>query len=124
MNDAGSIVLGWLTKLIVTLAIIGLIAFDGIAVVTATFTAADHANNDASVAAENYAATKNLQTACDTAGALALKDAERVDNCRVLPNGHFTLTVHRTATTLWMHRFSFLRKYTKVTGDGEGAPSS
>ena len=47
-GDRGDIVLGWLTKLAVVLGVLGVIAFDGIAVVQAHFQASDRATTAAS----------------------------------------------------------------------------
>ena len=108
MSDTGSIVLGWLTKL-------------------ADFTVADHANSAASVAADTYRTTKSGPDACLAAQAEATKNLDTL-NCddpkafQVAPDGHVTLVLHRTATTLWMHRIGFLKKYTDLTGHGEGTP--
>ncbi|MCU1588286.1 MAG: hypothetical protein JWN31_1779 [Frankiales bacterium] len=126
MKDSGSIVLGWLTKLVISLAVLGLIVFDGIALLTATLSAADHATNAAGVAADTYKASHNVQLAYNAAETEAAKNAETVEtkSFRVSDNGHVTLTIDKTATTLWMHRIGFLRKYTMVTGTGEGAPPS
>ncbi len=124
--DEGSIVLGWLTKLVISLAVLGLVVFDGIALVSTTLNAADHATQAASLAAENYAASKSAQAAYDAAEAEVAKNGEKNDPKRyqVLSNGHVTLTVHKTATTLWMHRIGFLRKYTEVERSGGGSPAT
>lgn len=124
-SSAGSIVLGWLTKLAITLALLGLLAFDGIALLTANFTAADHANTDASAAADNFKITHDVQQAYNAAAALAAKDSETIETKTFTvrhSDGHITLTLHRTATTLWMHHFSFLKKYTDASAVGEGSP--
>lgn len=127
MNDTGALVLGWLTKIVITLALLGLLAFDGIALVVAGFTAADHANTAASIAADTYKATPSDASACAAAQAEALRNRDTLD-CTdpkafaVTADGHVNLTLHRAATTLWMHRISFLKKYTDLTGHGEGSP--
>jgi hypothetical protein len=126
-RDSGSIVIGWLTKLAVTLAVLGLIAFDGIALVSAHFNAADHANTVAGVAADTYKGSRNVQQAYDAASAEAAKNDESVDTTtfRVQPtDGKVTLVLHRTATTLWMQRVGFLKKYLDITASGEGLPVS
>lgn len=122
--DEGLIVLGWLTKLVLGLALLGLVVFDVIALATTSVNAADHANHDASLAADTYLATKNAQLAYNAAVAEAARNAETIDpkSFKVFPDGHVTLTVQKTATTLWMHKVGFLKKYTKITGDGEGSP--
>ena len=116
---------GWLTKLVVTLAIAGFLSYDGIALVQANFTAADHASTAASAAADIYKETKSVQLAYNQAAALALKNGETVgalDFLVVPGTGTVTLTLHKTATTLWMHRVGFLKKYTQVNAEGTGRP--
>lgn len=124
--EEGSIVLGWFTKLAIGLGLLGLLIFDGLALLTATVNAADHATHDASLAADNYKVTKNPQLAFNAAEAEAAASGESVDpkSFRVTAAGHVTLTVHKTANTLWMHSIGFLKKYTEVTGTGEGSPGS
>ena len=116
--------LGWLTKLALLLAVLGLIAFDMIALATTGVTAADDATTDASLAADTYKATTNPQKAYDTAAIEALKHNETIDpnSFYVTPDGHITLTVTRTATTLWMHRIGPLKKYTILTGTATASP--
>jgi len=125
-HDSGSIVLGWLTKLAASLAILGLLAFDGFSLVRADFTAADHANTAASAAADVYKQTHDIQKAYDAAAALAKLDGETIDpkSFTVRPtDDHILLTLHRKAKTLWMQEIGPLKKYTDLTGKGEGAPA-
>lgn len=124
-RQEGSIILGWLTKLVVTLSLLGLLAFDGIALVQAQFTVADHATTSAKAAADAYKTTKNVQTAYLKAAAVAAENGETVGDKDFLitPNtGFVTLTLHKTATTMWIHRIGFLKKYAEVSAEGKGRP--
>ena len=126
MRDSGSIVLGWLTKLAVTLAVLGLLAFDGIALVTTTFSATDQANAVASVAAETYKRTHDVQMAYNDAVTEAAKNNETVEakTFQAQPtDGHITLRIHKKATTLWLHKVGFLKKYADITATGEATPA-
>lgn len=126
MRDSGSIVLGWLTKMVVTLAVLGVLAFDGIALVKANFSAADDAGTVASVAADTYKTTHDVQQAYNAAVLEAAKTNDTVDAKTftvVQADGHVTLTVHKLATTLWMHRIGPLKKYLDVSATGEGSPA-
>jgi hypothetical protein len=125
-HDSGSIVLGWLTKLVATLAFLGLLAFDGISLVKANFNAADHANTVASNAADVYRQTHDVQKAYNAAAHLAAADGETVDanTFTVRPtDGHVLLTLHHEAKTLWMYRIGPLKNYIDVIGHGEGSPA-
>ncbi|MCW2599308.1 MAG: hypothetical protein JWM02_1137 [Frankiales bacterium] len=126
MGDSGSIVLGWLTKLAATLALFGLLAFDGLSLVRASFTASDHANSVASAAVEVYKQTHDLQKAYNAAVDLATPEGETVDAKTFTvraSDGHLLLTLHREAQTLWLYRIGPLKKYVDVTAHGEGVPS-
>lgn len=125
IHDSGSIVIGWLTKLAATIALFGLLAFDGIALATATFNATDHANTAASTAAEVYKSTRDLQAAYNAALLEVVEDNETVEatTFRVGPDGHVTLRLHREAATVWMQRIGPLKKFVDVKATGEGSPS-
>lgn len=125
MSESGAIVLGWLTKVVVSLSLLGLVTFDGIALVTANFSVADHANLVANVAADDYKLTHNAQMAFNAASEEALKNDEIVDDRTFVvrtDTGHVTLTLRKTAVTLWMKYIGPLKRFTKVSAEGEGRP--
>lgn len=124
MSDAGFIVLGWLTKLTLSLALLGLLAFDGLALVTTKFAASDHANAAAYAAAETYADTKDVAKAQAAADVVALKNTETLDEFVVMENGLVTVELRRAATTLWMHRIGPLKRFTVISASGEGRPAT
>ena len=119
-SDNGSIVLGWLTKLALAMSVLGLIGFDGVALVKTNFTAADHAGTAASAGADTYRQTKNVQQAYDAA--LASVPGDTIDPKTFLVNpatGSVHLTVTEQAVTLWVYRISPLKKYTIVHASAE-----
>jgi hypothetical protein len=122
-NDSGAIVLGWMTKLAATFALLGLVGFDGIAVVTATFSTADRANSYASEAADTFRATKDVDKAYTQVAAEAEAKGDTIDpkSFSVTPAGVVHLKVTHTADTLWVYRVSFLKKYATVSESGEGS---
>jgi hypothetical protein len=124
-RDSGAIVLGWLTKLAVTLGVLGLISFDGVSLVVARFSAADHASSYASEAADTYRATSNVNTAYAAASAAAEAESESipVNAFSVAQDGTVQLTVTHTAHTIWMHKIGFLDRFVTVTEKGRGAPA-
>ena len=126
-RDDGSIVLGWLTKLSATLAILGILGFDGIALVTTTFQAEDRANSAAREAADVYRATKDVQKAYDAAVAVALASSSTIETTTFVADptsGKITLKLHSEAATLWMHRIGPLKKYIDVSATGTGTSTS
>lgn len=126
-TDRGSIVLGWLTKLIVFLAIAGVMAFDGLSITAARIGASDDANQAASVAAQDYRQNHNLQSAYNAALGTLVRDSE------TLPAKSFTvdpttgtvhLVLHRTITTMLVRRIGPLKQYTAVSVHADVAPST
>ena len=126
MNDRGSIVIGWLGKLVVAFALLGVLAFDGFTLVTASFGAADDASTAANEAAQNYRTSRSPQLAYDAAvAAVADKpDTLPVSGFSIAPNGVVTVTVQRNPKTLWMHRIGPLKKWTHVDQTATASPGS
>lgn len=124
MNDRGSIVLGWLTKLVMVTAAFGLIAFDGVAVVAVHFTAADHATSAALAAADAFHSNHDGQASYQAAVASLPLGTDTIDpkSFQISPSGQVTLVLHSTATTLWLFRVHPLQKYAVATATGVGSP--
>ena len=121
-GDRGDIVLGWLTKLVV---IIGLVGFDGVSLAQARFQAADRATTAADAAADSYATTKTLQTAFNAAYATT-RDGDVIETktFTVEPDGTVRLRLHHTATTLLLHRVKALQHYADAVGSGTARHTS
>ena len=125
-RDEGTIVLGWLTKLVVVLSVLGFLAYDGIAIVTATFSTSDRANTLASEAADDVKSFKDINKAYDAIAAEAEADGDtiRPQDFTVQSNGSVTLVLRHETTSLWMHHVGPLRRFLQVHATGEGAPAS
>jgi hypothetical protein len=123
-RDTGDIVLGWLTKLVVVLSVVGLIAFDGISIATARLSVEDQATAAAREASRAFQQTRNVQAAYDTAVATAVE----ADPLNAVPPGAFraqqdgtvTLVVQRTATTLVLQHIKWIADWADVSGEGTG----
>ena len=124
-GDRGDIVLGWLTKLAVTLAVLGVVGFDAIALGTAQFQAEDHAQTAARAAVESYRADKNLQKAYDAALAEVAPDGDTLDAAAftAAPDGSITLTLRQQVPTLVMEKIGPLRHYSTVLRTVTAAPA-
>ena len=124
-GDRGDIVLGWLTKLVVVIGLLGLVGFDGVSLAQARFQAADRATTAADAAAESFAGTKTLQTAFDAAYATT-RDGDVIETTTfaVAPDGTVTLRLHHTATTLLLHRVKALQHYAEAVGTGKARHTS
>ncbi len=72
-DDRGGIVLGWLTKLTVALALAGIVLFDAISIGSTRATVADDGSYAAHQAADAWAETKDIQLAYAAATSAALE---------------------------------------------------
>lgn len=125
-SDAGVIVLGWLTKIVLSLALVGLIGFDLISVTVANFSAGERGSTAARAASAACQASKgDVQQAYDAAFAVALEYADTIDtkNFSCLPNGAVSLDYRHEAATLLMSKIGPLKKYSTATVTSEAAPA-
>ncbi len=125
-GERGDIVLGWLTKLALTLAVLGVLSFDGVAVVQATFATADEASTAAREAAAAYRATPDVQKAYDAAYATVVDSGDTIgtQDFAVARDGGVTLSVTREANTLLLQKVGPLRRFATITSTGTGRPPS
>jgi len=123
-GDRGDVVLGWLTKLVVALSLVGLLAFDGISLTLARFQAADAATSAAGAAADAYKSSRNVQAAYDAALGTVVSAGDTIETrtFTVAPDGTVTLQLHHQATTLLLHKVSRLRRYADAREEGKGRP--
>ncbi|GAB2678429.1 hypothetical protein [Thalassiella azotivora] len=125
-GDTGDIVLGWLTRLVVAFAVLGLVLFDLLSVVTARLSVEDHAVLVARESSERYRATGDLQATYQHAVTVAadadVHDVVPAEEFRVGRDGSVTVTVRRTATTLVTERIGWIDHWATVearaTSDG------
>lgn len=116
MGDRGDIVLGWLTKLVVTLSVLGVIGFDLVSLGAARFQAEDHAQAAARAASAEYKSTKDVQKAYDAAFAEVAQHGDTIDapTFAVGPDGAVTLTLRRTAPTMLVEKIGPARQWAEV----------
>ncbi len=116
---------GWLTRVTVMLAVIAVIAFDGVSVVAAHLRASDDAQTAALAAADAY----HQQGTIDAAKAAAKQNLSKGESLvpgslRVARDGEVDLTIHKTARSLVLHLFSATKSWAIVTESGSGMPPS
>lgn len=111
--DRGDIVLGWLTRLTVGLAALGLIGFDVIALGMGRFTVEDTAQQAGRAAVRAYADTSDLQRAYEAALAEADSAQETIapTSFSIAPDGAVTLTVDRTSPTMVIEKVPQIRSW-------------
>lgn len=118
----GDIVLGWLTRVIVALAVAAVIVFDGLSLAVAHFAAIDDANSAADSASEAWISTHQLSAALQAAQDAAAQHGETVlpNTLSVDPDGTAHLRISHQATTLVVHHIPMLRSLTTVIASGSG----
>lgn len=111
-GDRGDIVLGWLTRLVATLALLGLVGFDVVSVGVGRLQAEDRAGTAARAAVRAWSDGQDVQRAYDAAVA-TLEDAaaDTIDpqSFSVGSDGAVTLTVAHTAATTLVEKIGPLR---------------
>lgn len=114
-------IVGWFTRVLVVFAVLGVIGFDGVAILTAHLGAQGDANNAASDAAVSWGDQHDITQAL-TAAQGALHHGETIvpGSLKITSSGAATLRVTRGTKTLVAHDLGFLKKETSfvVTGTG------
>lgn len=116
-GDRGDIVLGWLTRVVALLGVLGVAGFDAVSLVGTRFAAEDHARTAARAAATAFEQTRVAQTAYDAALGEVLTSGDTIDPAgfTAAQDGSVTLTLRRTAPTLVVDRIPPLRPWTTMT---------
>jgi hypothetical protein len=120
--EAGGIVLGWLTRVIVAIALVGIVAFDGLSLAAAHFATIDDADSAADSASSAWLATHNLSDALRAAedDAAAHDSAVLPASLSIDPDGTAHLQVTHQATTVVMRHLPVLKSWTTITAGGSG----
>lgn len=123
-RERGDIVLGWLTKVVLALAVLGLLGFDAMSLALARVQGEDAAQQAVRAASVTYSTSRNLQTSYDAAVAQVAPAGDTIDPAgfSVTPEGAVTLSLRREASTLLVEKVSPLRKYAVVTRTVTGGP--
>jgi Na+-transporting methylmalonyl-CoA/oxaloacetate decarboxylase gamma subunit len=117
------VVIGWLTRVVLTLTVVGIIAFDGLSVLIGRVITADKADSAAQAAAQSYRHQSD-PVAAATAAAVSAADATIVPGTlRLGEDGSATVSVHRVARTLVFRYFTPLAKLADITEAGS-APAA
>ena len=127
MNDRGDVVVGWLTRLLVIFAIVGVVIVDTVSVIQAHFGAQGDADLAAANASTAYAARHSTADAYAAALTVASGNEETIDKRTFHVNprtGAVTLRLTRTAQTVALERLAPLRKFGVITSVGTGSAAS
>lgn len=123
-SDRGDIVLSWLTKLVVFLALSGVVLFDAISIGVTSSGVADAGSFAAHEASATWLGGHDLQKAYETAATTA-REANALNvidpkTFTVDPDGTVHLTISRTATTLVLYRIGSIKKWADVSSRSQG----
>jgi hypothetical protein len=123
-RDRGSIVIGWLTKLIVVLAVVGVMLFDALSVSAARVGAEDDANQAAEAAGFEWCTTHDVQQAYQAALDALPSDSESIPakSFVIDTSGTVRLVVHRLTRTMIVQHIGPLKRFMVVTAHGESQP--
>ncbi len=123
-GEHGDVVLGWLTKVVATLAVLGMIGFDAVSLGAGRFRAEDSAQAAARAAAEAFSNTRNLQKAYEAALDEVLGSGDTIDPAgfTINPQGEVTLTLRHEAATLLVAKIPPLRRYAVIDQTVTGRP--
>jgi hypothetical protein len=115
-HDDGSIVLGWLTKIALGLAIVGLLLFEAVSVGLAHMGAQDDARGAASAASDVWQSTHKAELAYQAALSYADEhgDVLSPDDFEALPDGTVSVRITKVATTLVLRHVKPLRSWTQA----------
>jgi hypothetical protein len=123
-RDEGGIVLGWLTRVAVVMAIVGIAAFDVISVMTARLAVEDAGQQAAFTASDVWSRTHDVRAALKAAedSANESNSLNVVDptTFRIDADGTVHLRVTRDAPTLVAHYVKPLREMSVVHADSYG----
>jgi hypothetical protein len=122
-TDIGAVRVGYVTKLAIVLAIIGVFGYDGVSVMAVHVVTSSDASNAADAASANWQQTHNVTLAYEAASASVAGHHERVLTCptcfSIAPDNTAHVELRRTAHTLLFSRIGFLRHATVVTEAGD-----
>ena len=120
-NDRGGVIVGYFTKIALTLAIFAIVCFDAVSVGVARISIEDTARGAATVAAEAWNSSKNIDFAYQAASDYAEEHGATADpkSFVVDEQGTVTVSVAKEATTLLLYRTKSTAKWTQVSATGK-----
>lgn len=131
MNDERGIVISWLIKVVLMLAVVGSIAFDGASILVNTFTL-DSAADDTALALSLQIDTDefgtNDQEVLLAAQSFIASGESSAQDAKVVPNGTHVdeqgvihVKLKRAAKTIVVSRVEAIRKWGIARGEGRAA---
>jgi len=109
--ERGEIITGWLVKMLLTVAVLALVAYEVISIGVTTFALDDHAREVARAARDAYRSEQSVEVA--TQAAVAVADRHDAEVVALEDEGEdLVITLQRQAPTLVTHRIGPLEDLT------------
>jgi hypothetical protein len=120
-RDAGYLVSGWVIKLTLFLAVVGVAGFDVISIVAGHINAEDDAQSAATAASSTWSSTHNVQQAYAAAVASITTSGEKVltKDFSIDADGTVHLLVQRHIHTIVVGEVGPLRHFTQTVQHGD-----
>jgi Flp pilus assembly protein TadG len=122
--ERGDVLLGWLTKVVIVFAVIGVMAFDGVSLITARLSVQDQAELAARDASITWSTTQDVDQAYKSAvdAAVEANAANEVPATAftVTRDGTVTMTVKRDAQTFVVRLIPPMRNLTHISSTAVG----
>ena len=121
-SERGDIVVGWLSRVALVFAVVGVVGYDAISIGVTRASVSDRASSAAMAGSEAWAHTGDARqvTAAVTAAAAQNGDTVRPNSIRIDQDGTVHTVLCHTATTLLAYRTKTTRKWTVQCGAGQG----
>jgi hypothetical protein len=113
---------GWLTRIVIGIAIASLVGFDGVSIGVAHVSAVDDADTAALAASHAWHDSHDMAATLQAAQDVAAEHGETVlpASIEVAPDGGVDLTITRDATTVLVRHVHALHSWTTITQHGSG----
>jgi hypothetical protein len=124
LRDERGIVIDWLIKLIVFLAIAGVVLFDGGSILVNRLTATASAEDVAAATASDIAfsgSRPNQQALEELASEQAADFGVKLLEVTLDTEGILSVRVRKRATTILANKIGFLKKYLRATGSAQSS---
>ena len=120
-DDWGGIVIGWLAKLALVLALVAAVGFEFVSLGHAKLSVQAVANDAAREAAQNYGHNRDLRRAYQEAVSVASEhDATiRPEEFTIEADGTIRLTVRKTADSSFLHRWDTTKGWLDVDAEAK-----
>lgn len=122
--DRGDIVLSWLVKVTIVLAVLGVAAFDAISIGITRLSVQDQGDTAARAASETWSRTRDAGESYRAAQAAAVEanplNVVLASSFRIEPDGTARFTIERRASTLVVRYIGPLRKVAVVDAPAAG----